>query len=397
MNLVKTIVFPPGLPQKMEEKLSEEKNECSRHGEEIRFFCKESCQLPICAVCLTDNHKGHVYGDFEEETEQIHTYLMEDIQWMKDALLKEKEHHLKIQKLVTENCQECTAEVRDLQEYLVRKINQRAGNLLNFIMQHQTKSDTATNKMIDNIDQKLAVVKDFEKIAKSRTVFEVDIDRLEQFKLVKNKIQLIFSKTTPYTSLTYMKCGDTKSCLSQLCGKLKIKDKQMKVIESGSKGPAASPKTCSPLKEKGAPDVLVETTTTVSKSNNVSRESDQTVSSHRTSDTKVPVVKESSMDQKDADRKENENAPDELLNFVNSLIEKAAKLLPSTNSAASDGNSLCLQSGGDTGLNDNLTAANSAISTRYQQHTTSCEPYRLHSTDNEHLEQCTRRDPTCCK
>ena len=281
----------------MTEKRPEEKRECTRHGE------------------------NSAYVDFEKATEEICNALMKDTEMIICELEKKKDEAINVQLTVSENCRECASEVKDFREYVITKINQKSERLLNYIEQHKNKSDTETNKVIDNIDRKLDFLKDFGKIARSKSIFEIDKNRLEQFKVLKNDIEINKETSQRPTMLNYAKCGDTTTCLSQLCGKIKLKEKQL---------------------EKKAFDISAKTTPPASvpgnaKRSNTSEETPAIDNSYKPGDAgpvPVPVVKDNLMGQSIASREPEESVPQpekspyEMLEWVNSLIAKAAKLFP---------------------------------------------------------------------
>ena len=358
----------------------EGKQKCSMHGEELCLFCKESgCQMAICVACAKDQHEGHDVGDLEEVTEEICSSLLEDVQWMKDTLEKKMDDYLKVEQIVVESCRECTSEVKDMKADLITKINQRTEKLLNYIAIHKNRTHTRTEKKIKSIHEKLALVQDFQKFAENKTVMDIETKKLQKFKYTKDEINSrSFETTSCYSVLNYVKCDNMSTCLYQLCGKLKERNKEigMRVMKSDARGPTVPLKTdleendsklmdqnisSGSLQEKGALDILAMTTQTAtastpdSQSNTHSclRESTPAIDgSHRVNDTPVLVVKDTSMDRSDLDGKSEgvvqpESTSDELVRRVNGLLEKAGKLLPSMNAATPDvtpGNLLNLQS-----------------------------------------------------
>ena len=127
------------------------KKECQKHGKEENLFCQESgCQMPICISCLKDEHKGHKISDLEEVTEEICVALLEDIRWMKETLHKKKDDFVTVQKIVSQNCQDCTSYILNLKADLMNKINQIAGNLVQDIAEQKDKTDSRINKAVAN-------------------------------------------------------------------------------------------------------------------------------------------------------------------------------------------------------------------------------------------------------
>ena len=270
-------------PKKEDRTVGREK-ECSKHGKELNLFCNESrCQTPICISCLKDEHKAHDFSDLDEVTEEICAALLEDVQWMKDTLQRKKDDFLKVQKTVSQNCQECTLDIIDVKTDLVNEINQRAAELVHDITEQKSKVDSRVSEAIANIDEKLIMVKEFEVVAMNKSIFEVETKKLQKFKCAKDEIKSTISETINYTILTYVKCGDMSNCLSLLGGKLTEMRQQMgmETTESVSKDsaaktdlnkkvheviqqkiPACSVSRGSLLQEKGDSNLSVRTTST---------------------------------------------------------------------------------------------------------------------------------------
>ena len=169
---------------------------CQKHGKEQSVFCNETgCQMPICLMCLKDVHKGHDFSELEEVAEEC-VAILEDVRLMKDTLHKKKEDFAKVQKIVAQNCQECTQEIIDVKADLINEIDRRAANLVFDITEHKKKADASINEAMANIDDKLATLNSIEEISKTKSIFEVKTEKLADVKYVKNQIQSRFSETT---------------------------------------------------------------------------------------------------------------------------------------------------------------------------------------------------------
>ena len=344
---------------------AERKKDCSKHTREENLFCKE-CQTPICISCLGDDHKGHNLGDLEESTREICAGLMEDIRWMRDILEQKKANVEKVQGIVMENCLEGTSEVKARRDYLIKEINLRTGALLYDIEEQKNKVCLGIRKAFANIDEKFDLLKDFEAIAKNKTVFRVEIPKLVKFRHARDEIEFDFSRTTLYTVLTYIKSDDTAGCLSQLCGKLAPRNEEIGTdIEHVTEGPAVSHKidleksdskvmeqklsNDSSLQEKGALDISVMTAkASVPNSHKRSSTPEATPvinDPHATDKSQVPhpTVKDVSMDQSGAEEKkvnvvQRENTYDDLLSRVKKLRNafQATKCPPRSNTTTAD-------------------------------------------------------------
>ena len=367
----------------------EEKKECQKHGKEQNLFCRK-CQMPICITCLNQEHRGHKICGLEEGIEERCATLLGDVRFVKEALQKKKEELKKVQKIVAQNCQDCTSEVRNVKADLINKINHKAEQLVEEITGQKDKTDSRINKEIANIDEKLVMAKDFEKIAKNKAIFEVDKKKLEKFTSAKSEIQSRFPEATPFTILTFMKCGDMSNCLWKLFGKLTHKNREigMKV------GMAVSYKTdLDKNKENRDPRVSAKTKAARLTSSNQrsciteacfqQKEAGPVNLSGKTDETTVPVRTDISINQSDAGTKKAtgdvlklKNTHDETLRSGSVQIakigplkdsaKKSEKTHPSTNTGTPDlthGNSLSLQKEID------MTNVKSAASTTQQAET----------------------------
>ena len=50
-----------------ESEMQHHKTLCIEHKKDMNLFCTESgCEIPICVLCLKDEHKNHEFGDLDE-------------------------------------------------------------------------------------------------------------------------------------------------------------------------------------------------------------------------------------------------------------------------------------------------------------------------------------------
>ena len=90
-------------PAEMVEKPDMGRKQCSKHGKELNIFCNQSgCQMPICLMCLKDEHKAHDFCDLQEVAEERSASVLDDVRSMKKILQEKKEDLLAVQKIVTQ-------------------------------------------------------------------------------------------------------------------------------------------------------------------------------------------------------------------------------------------------------------------------------------------------------
>ena len=76
-------------------KIEEWEKECIMHGKVQSVYCNESeYQMPICVMCLKDDHKGHDFCDLQEVAEKRSAVFLENAQSVKETLQKKKDELL---------------------------------------------------------------------------------------------------------------------------------------------------------------------------------------------------------------------------------------------------------------------------------------------------------------
>ena len=217
-------------PAEMVEKPEVGRKQCSKHGKELNIFCNQSeCQMPICLMCLKDEHKAHDFCDLQEVAEERSAAVLDDVQSMKKILQEKKEDLLAVQKIVTQNCQECSKEILNMKADLINEIDSRGTNLVRDITEEKEKTTRCISDAVAEIDEDLVMLCALEKKTNSETVFQIQIEMKKLEKLKEEKIDSRFPEATRQTFLTFKTCSSKAKLkhLSVLCGKLTKKTKRI--------------------------------------------------------------------------------------------------------------------------------------------------------------------------
>ena len=212
---------------KLEHGCEKLKTKCSRHEKDQSLFCKESkCQVPICIMCLKDEHKGHDFTDLHEMAKGKCSTVLEKIESARNILEKKKSDMLQTQKVVTENYEHCAVEVLEAKAELNTDIDNAFAKLMSHITEQQTKANASINEKVACIDKDLAMLDGLEQITDIETIFEMEAEKLERLKIALDEIKSKSSEATNCCTLQYIKCTNKFQYLSHLCGKLAQKDKE---------------------------------------------------------------------------------------------------------------------------------------------------------------------------
>ena len=217
-------------PAEMVEKPDMGRKQCSKHGKELNIFCNQSgCQMPICLMCLKDEHKAHDFCDLQEVAEERSASVLDDVRSMKKILQEKKEDLLAVQKIVTQNCQECSKEIVNVKADLISEIDSRGTNLVRDITEEKEKTTRCINDAVAEIDEDLIMLCALEKKTNSETVFQIQMEMKKLEKLKEDKIDSRFPEAARHTYLTYKTCSSMSKLkhLSVLCGKLTKKTKRI--------------------------------------------------------------------------------------------------------------------------------------------------------------------------
>ena len=161
-------------PAEMVEKTDVGRKQCSKHGKELNIFCNQAgCQMPICLMCLKDEHKAHDFSDLQEVAEERSAAVLDDVRAMKKTLQEKKEDLLAAQKIMIQNCQECSKEIVSVKADLISEIDSRGSNLVDNIKEQKEKTARCINDAVAEIDEDLIMLCALEKKTNSKTVFQM--------------------------------------------------------------------------------------------------------------------------------------------------------------------------------------------------------------------------------
>ena len=217
-------------PAEMVEKTDVGRKQCSKHGKELNIFCNQSgCQKPICLMCLKDEHKAHDFSDLQEVAEERSAAVLDDVRSMKKTLHEKKEDLLAAQKIMIQNCQECSKEIVNVKADLISEIDSRGSNLVDNIKEQKEKTARCINDAVAEIDEDLVMLCALEKKTNSETVFQMQMEMKKLEKLKEVKVDSRFPEATRHTSLTYKTCSSKSKFkhLAILCGKLTKKTRRI--------------------------------------------------------------------------------------------------------------------------------------------------------------------------
>ena len=102
----------------------ESKRSCVEHGREKNLFCN-ICKVPICVLCLKDEHKGHDFGDIQEAKKQRHQTLLSDVESLKKKLRRNKRTLLTVQENERTSFQTCIEQIKANKMELMKLIQVR--------------------------------------------------------------------------------------------------------------------------------------------------------------------------------------------------------------------------------------------------------------------------------
>ena len=197
----------------------EPKEKCSVHHKIRSLFCN-SCQTPICALCLKNGHKDHDLGDLEEVKEQRLEHLMVKVSSLKKKLNSNKEKLLTAQKNESKNCQTCIKNINNSKKKQIKKLEKKAGKLIQKVTDKKAKMDEKIQNAVGKIDESLVMVESIEETTNKATTHTGITERLHTICSMKDKVANTLSEVKNYTHVIFEECKTPNKMVRILCGQV---------------------------------------------------------------------------------------------------------------------------------------------------------------------------------
>ena len=193
---------------------------CKRHQKELILFCEErECLIPICGLCLKDDHKGHEFDSLENLSKK----LIVEIESLNSTLTAGREN---IEAVRLENYQKsktCKEQIELARELALKRLNEEFNKLVAEVNGAEIKAGTKLNDVAKKIIGKFPMKETMKKDVASR---------LQAVKSMKREMTNFVSELTNITKKYFeFKAADISDIdLGDICGLLIQKPFQPNII-----------------------------------------------------------------------------------------------------------------------------------------------------------------------
>ena len=160
---------------------------CRRHQKELILFCEErECQIPICGLCLKDDHKGHEFDTLENLSKK----LIVEMESLNDTSteIKEKNESLRLENYRKNKT--CKEHIEVARKKTLQSVNKQFDKLVAEVNEAEIKVETKLNDVAEKIKDKLQMEETMEKDVSSR---------LQAMKSMKTEIANLVTELTSIT------------------------------------------------------------------------------------------------------------------------------------------------------------------------------------------------------
>ena len=213
----------------------ESRRSCVEHGREKNLFCN-NCKVPICVLCLKDEHKGHDFGDIQEAKKQRHQILLSDVETLKTKLARNKRMLLTVQEKERGSFQTCMEQIKANKMQLMKLIQVRYEEMVTDVHGKTIQFDTRINNALTEINENLRALNDMEENTDD-SVSHADIaDCMETLRRIKRQEINSQPNVNKYSLVTFIENQTPSRFVKSLCGTLKYEEKSVYLANVDSSG-----------------------------------------------------------------------------------------------------------------------------------------------------------------
>ena len=210
------------------------------HTKEENLYC-DSCQKPICLLCLKDEHKGH---DFRmlEEVKKSSQILLSDAASVRKRLGKNKTKLKSVQRKERETYRAMIVEIKMGATELLQMIQERSEKLVADLEGKASNFDSEVESVLNKINSDIDKLDNIEKAGDLLTHANI-IAHEKTLKRIKKRERKSLVEIKQFNHLRYEGNRNRTKYVNKLCGILKIQNANPPLLEDEDTGESLEPAT----------------------------------------------------------------------------------------------------------------------------------------------------------
>ena len=160
---------------------------CGAHKMDLSLFCEEpECQIPICGLCLKNEHKGHEFDGLQKSKEKRAKVLMKEIESLRMGCTSSKNKIEALKRDTEEKYNARKEQIRIAREEVIKKVDEYFNKL-------EAQGEEKRKKLDDRINDTSAKLHGFLKEIQrlEETIEEIECksfsDKLDEVKKNENR------------------------------------------------------------------------------------------------------------------------------------------------------------------------------------------------------------------
>ena len=203
----------PGIQQ-----IREVGEKCKEHGKELGLFCRDSrCRKAICQTCMLRNHRSHDIGEIEEDEKEV---LIIKLNNVKSNLQAKRHMLLHAKEDLAMKSKGCRTNMENVKREIVKAINERFGELANFVEQQKKESDAKIKENIATLNENILMLDSIEENIKKMTARHYIHESLETVENIEENMSQNPSQMQSYGYFWYGKNQTISDDVRAICGEL---------------------------------------------------------------------------------------------------------------------------------------------------------------------------------
>ena len=217
-----------------ESEMQRHKTVCIEHKKEKNLYCTESdCEIPICVLCLKDEHKNHEFGDLDEVMSERRKTLLANVQSLKKKIQTNENRLITVHNEEMKNSNACIESIKEYEKTLIRKIQKKMQKRVTEVQDRKIQLERNSKEAVGKLKDTFQMLESIEETCTGPLSHKRLMEKEEAVKKSKAHVRDALSNVKKYIHVEFTESNIPSKAITELCGQVtddikKLKDCKVK-------------------------------------------------------------------------------------------------------------------------------------------------------------------------
>ena len=217
-----------------ESEMQHHKTVCIEHKKEKNLYCTESdCEIPICVLCLKDEHKNHEFGDLDEVMSERRKTLLANVQSLKKKIQTNENRLITVHNEEMKNSNACIESIKEYEKTLIRKIQKKMQKRVTEVQDRKIQLEHNSKEAVGKLKDTFQMLESIEETCTGPLSHKRLMEKEEAVKKSKAHVRDALSNVKKYIHVEFTESNIPNKTITELCGQVtddikKLKDCKVK-------------------------------------------------------------------------------------------------------------------------------------------------------------------------